>query len=209
MEDVKIAETRNVTIDNYSIEERFMDGKYNATSLLRQYNDRLGVNKTMSAYVRNLSAKDCENDMSVVKLKSAHGRSLNEVWFKPLAFTKFVSWLMGDAGDNIVSDIIVREKLMYESNEMHKRFMELLEEKNKTDWSDSIINKGRVEDGLTCIIFGSSIIGVESFATNDELLEKYALNAQFDFIVRNGLIKDADELFALIVKLYKGKQNKS
>ena len=207
MENV-FARTKKHTIDGYIVEEGFEDGgKYNATLLLRQYNEKFGVNRTMSAYVRNLSAKDRDGDMSVVKLKSAHGRSLNEVWFKPFAFTKFVSWLMGDYGDGIVSEVIVKERLRRELMKAHSLLMDLVMRKNLSEWESDKINYDSFEDKLMSAVFGNvgMVLNMDGLATTDELLKMYALNVQCGFIVRNGFVKGGSELSAIVEKLNKGK----
>lgn len=213
MEHLEIAETRQEKITgliDYVIEERFKDGKYNATFLLNQYNEANGTNKAMSAFMRNLSAKECLEDTDTVKIKSSHGRSSNQVWMETYTFVKFVSWLIGDKGKDIISNVIIRKSMKWTAEFTHKRLMEYIEEifPWKSDDPNNNISLARIDQGILCCIFKEYTIGIESFATNIELLDKYTLELVVDSHIRYGTIVSRKGVIDFLLRIYTDRYKK-
>lgn len=87
----------------FSVEQRTRDGMFNATALLRQWNESVGEKKEIKKFFENQNTKefisaliDEENldgeKSAYVKSKASRGNNAG-TWMHPILFVKFAMWL--------------------------------------------------------------------------------------------------------------------
>lgn len=85
----------------FSVEQRTKDGMFNATSLLKQWNESAGENKEIKKFFENQNTKEFisalieEENLNGEKsayLKS-RGKYNGGTWMHPILFVKFAMWL--------------------------------------------------------------------------------------------------------------------
>lgn len=84
----------------FNVEQRTKDGMFNATALLRQWNESSGQQKQISHFFENDNTKEFvealleeeklkERNSAYIKIRGKHGGT----WMHPILFVKFAMWL--------------------------------------------------------------------------------------------------------------------
>lgn len=87
----------------FSVEQRTRDGMFNATALLRQWNESVGEKKEIKKFFENQNTKEFISALieeenldgeksAYVKSKASRGNNAG-TWMHPILFVKFAMWL--------------------------------------------------------------------------------------------------------------------
>lgn len=84
----------------FSVEQRTKDGMFNATSLLKQWNESAGENKEITKFFDNVNTKEFisalmeEENLNTQNSAYLKSRGKNGgTWMHPILFVKFAMWL--------------------------------------------------------------------------------------------------------------------
>ena len=84
----------------FSVEQRTKDGMFNATSLLKQWNESTGENKEITKFFDNVNTKEFisalmeEENLNTQNSAYLKSRGKNGgTWMHPILFVKFAMWL--------------------------------------------------------------------------------------------------------------------
>ena len=118
---------------NYVVEQRTKDGMFNATALLKQWNENSGQQKSIAHYLENAATQEFikalmneENftcrDSVYVKSKARSDRG-GGTWMQPLMFIDFAMWLNPSFKVKVLK--FVSDKMLSYRNEAGEAYKQL------------------------------------------------------------------------------------
>ena len=199
----------------FQVEQRTKDGMFNATSLLKQWNDSKGSDKRLQSYLENNSTQEFVNAlMSEENLNNknccyltSRGKYNGGTWMHPLMFIDFAMWINPTFKVKVLK--FVYDQLIKYRNEAGDAYRELgaaIQSIVPKDFMPKAMMK--VGEALNWIVFNNH----EKMLRNkngDEssMQELFTLERKVAHLINEGFIKDYDGLIAYLRKKYIEKNN--
>ena len=189
---------------NFTVEQRTVDGMFNATHLLKQWNEANGQQKTIAHYLENSATQEfikalmdeesftCRKSVYVVskaRLDRGGGTYMN-----PLMFIDFCMWL--NPSFKVKALKFVSDKMLSYRNEVGEAYKALASAVCK------IVPKNDVRKYMETIAKGINFIIVgkheqmvrNEYGTEEKQKEYFLLEKQVAMLINDGFLKTGDEV---------------
>ena len=191
----------------FDVEQRTKDGMFNATNLLRQWNESTGEKKEVTKFFENDNTKefisaliseeklDTQNS-AYVKSKARLDRG-GGTWMHPILFIKFAMWLNPRFEVQVIK-FVYDQMIRYrnDAGDAYKDFMP--------------VAISRVSKGINCIVFGKHQPAIRNEKGEESLqLELFELERKLADLINDGFIKSYDSLINYMLKKYNDKYTPS
>lgn len=191
-------------LDSFNIEQRTKDGMFNATDLLKQWNDSNNQNKTVSHYFENAATQEfmkalmdeekftCRDSVYVVsKARMDRGGG---TWMHPLLFIDFAMWLNPAFKVKVLK--FVSDQMLSYRNEAGEAYKALASAVSNIVPKNSIREyMETIAKGLNWIIVGRHDKMVRNeYGTEEKQKEYFLLEKQVAMLINDGFLKTGDEV---------------
>lgn len=196
---------------NFEVLQRTKDGFFNATKLLKQWNESLGMKKEVSKFFELEQTNEFINvlmieenlhtqELTYVKSKASRGDN-SGTWMHPILFIKFAMWI-NPRFEYFVIKFVYDELIKYRHNagDNYKSLTRSLSNFEN-------VNYCTIAKGLNYIVFGKHDENLRQLATPQQLKELADLQSKLAFAVDMGYIRTQDELVNEMRRIYALKYN--
>ena len=209
-------------LDIYNVEQRTKDGMFNATGLLKQWNESGNVRKDLDDFLNNANTKafisalsediavnqqipntQKNGELEIVDNKAVTNTIINATrgrygmtWFHPYLFIKFAMWLNPRFEVQVI-------KFVYD---------ELLELRDAAgDGYKSLtaavsvfpdVDYAHIATALNYIVFGEHHEGIRQTATVEQLKELKSIQSNLAFAINRGYITSYQSLIIEMRKIW-------
>ncbi len=192
------------TLANFFVEQRTKDGMFNATNLLKQWNENNSQNKTIAHYFENSATQEfvkalmneenftCRKSVYVVsKARTDRGGG---TWMHPLLFIDFAMWLNPTFKVKVLK--FVSDQMLSYRNEAGEAY------KTLASAVSHIVPKNRIREymktiakGLNWIIVGHHERMIRNeYGTEYKQKEYFLLEKQVAMLINDGFLKTGEEV---------------
>lgn len=200
----------NVTMvrkmQDFEVLQRTKDGFFNATKLLKQWNNKLGMQKEVSKFFELEQTKQFievlvseENlhtqESTYVKSKASRGDNAG-TWMHPILFIKFAMWINPKFEYYVIR--FVYDQLIEFRHNAGDYYKGLTSAVQRFD----NVNYSKLAKGLNYIIFGIHEPELRQKATQEQLKELSELQKQLAFAIDMGYIRSFDELISEMRRIW-------
>lgn len=201
----------------FIIQQRTKDGMFNATALLKQWNEATGSNKEVKDYLRNDATK--EFIKALVEEENLHGENSPYVkskaradrgggtWMHPLLFTDFAMWVNPSFKVKVLKFVFDQMiKYRNESGEAYKALSAAIYSiVSKEQMKDAMC---RVSKGINYIVFGEHYAMVRN-AHGDEEQQRalFELERKVADLINEGFIDSINGVMSYLRKKWNDKMN--
>ncbi|RHO68255.1 KilA-N domain-containing protein [Parabacteroides sp. AF48-14] len=211
------------TIGNYSVQQRTSDGFFDASSLLKSWNDnpnnkKREMNKFFSSsktgeFIQALKSKlaisqkcDMVNIKVLEEIKgrsTKKGRTSDKVWVNPYLFTKFAMWINPTFEVDVV--MFVTDQMIRYRNDAGDAYKELSSAVMKVvprDFMPKAMQK--IGEALNWIIFNSHEKMLRNkHGDENKQRELWQLEKKIAGLIDEGFISTYEQLILYLRKLYR------
>jgi len=189
---------------NFEVVQRTKDGMFNATILLKQWNEKLGVKKEVSKFfelkqtsefIKVLEQEENLNTQETAYLKT-RGK-YGGTWMHPILFVKFAMWINPKFEYFVIK--FVYDQLIKYRHQAGDNYGQLQKAAAKLKG----VNYPQIAKGLNYIVFGKHESGVlRQQATEEQLEELTKLEEKLAFSIDMGYIKSYIQLLNEMRKIW-------
>lgn len=192
----------------YEVKQRSKDGMFNATALLKQWNDEKGMKKEVTDFFKLKQTKEylkaLEQDSDFLNtgnhpyLKS-RGKN-GGTWMHPYLFIDFAMWLNPKFKLQVIKfvyDELIKNRHI---TGIGYKYLSSAVRRLKGD-----IDYSKMAKGLNYIVFGYHESGIRNKATETQLKELGETQQNLATMVELDFITTFDELMAAMRKIYRKK----
>ena len=191
-------------LDSYSVEQRTKDGMFNATDLLRQWNEGNNQNKTISHYLENAATQEfmkalmneenftCRNSVYVVsRARTDRGGG---TWMHPLLFIDFAMWLNPTFKVKVLK--FVSDQMLSYRNEAGEAYKQLASSMKKICSPQQMQSfMPIIGKGLNYIVTGRHEHQLRNeYGTEETQKQYFMLERQVAILIEDGFLKTPDEV---------------
>lgn len=194
----------------FKVEQRTKDGFFNASTLLRQWNEHSGQQKKMSHYTDNASTKE----FLTALLKEENLKDRNSVllqtrgkcggtWMHPLAFLDFAMWL-NPAFKVKVLKFVADQMIFYrnEAGEAYKRLASAISKIVKPEHMKEVMQQ--TAEGLNWCIFNNHKTALRNEnGTEDNQRKLFELERLVATLIEDGFIKNHEDVMEYLRKQWR------
>lgn len=195
---------------DFDVIQRTKDGMFNATTLLKQWNERSGMKKEIKDFFDN---KSTQQFIEVIENESVPngGNSpylttrgkYGGTWMHPYLFIDFAMWINPTFKLRVIQfvyDQLIEQRK--EAGNMYKTLSNAAKQLRGVDYR-------RIAKGLNYIVFGYHESGtLRQIATKEQLRELSEAQNKLAFAVDMGYIKTFQELIDEMKKMHRIKWNR-
>jgi len=193
------------------VHQRTDNGMFNATSLLKQWNNKTGMRKEVSKFMALEQTKDFldvlveeENldthKSAYVNSKASRGENVG-TWMHPFLFIKFAMWINPRFEYNVIKfvyDELIKNR--HDAGDMYRTLS-----------SSGMRLKGykfdEVAKALQWIVFNKTGKNLRQTATQEQLRELAELQNKLAFAIDMGYIRSYEQLISEMRKIWNDKNN--
>jgi hypothetical protein len=186
---------RKMSMGLFTISQRTKDSMFNATELLRQWNERNKSNKEVKEFMRLDATKDfiqiLETEINANGDNNpylATRGNKGATWMHPYLFIDFAMWINPRFKLEVIR--FVYDQLIQFRHSAGDNYRGLTSAVTRF----SNVNYPQLAKGLNYIVFGRHEESLRQSANQDQLQQLTELQKQFAFAVDMGYIKSFDEL---------------
>lgn len=189
---------------NFTVEQRTKDGMFNATALLKQWNEVNGQQKTIAHYLKNSATQEfikalmdeecftCRKSVYVVsKARTDRGGG---TWMLPLMFIDFCMWLNPRFKVKVLK--FVSDQMLTYRNEAGDAYKELASAMNKICTPQQMKHYMPIlGKGLNYIITGKHENQLRNeYGTEEKQKEYFELERQVAMLINEGFLKSPEQV---------------
>lgn len=193
--------TRNM--GDFDINQRTVDGYFNATELLKQWNDKLGMKKEIADFFKMDQTRDFIDILINEELTNT-GKSpylatrgnKGGTWMHPVLFIKFAMWINPKFEYYVIR--FVYDHLIafrHAAGDNYRGLTAAVQRLENVDYS-------KLAKALNYVIFGRHDQGLRQTASEKELNDLTTVENQLAFAVDMGYIKTFEELMNELRRIY-------
>ena len=202
--------TRNM--GDFKVNQRTSDGMFNATELLKQWNDQSGQQKQIIHFSENSNTKEfiealiLEEDLKernsvLIKSRGKNGGT----WMHPILFIKFSMWINPRFEVKVLK--FVYDELIKYRNDAGDNYVLLSKSISK------IVNNAflpvaiqNIAKAINHIVFNKHLAGIRNIEASEEALrELSSLELKLSELIEDGFITTYDQLIAYLRKQWNNK----
>lgn len=187
----------------FEVSQRTQDGMFNATLLLKQWNDANGTKKEVKEFIRNdqtqafievLKNEEFTNGDNSPYLATRGNKGAT--WMHPYLFIKFAMWLNPRFEYHVIKFVYDQLiELRHSAGDNYKGLTSAVSRLNNVNYS-------LLAKGLNYVVFGKHEEGLRQIATQDQLKQLTELQSKLAFAIDMGYIKSFDELVNELRRIY-------
>lgn len=187
---------------NFNVAQRTEDGMFNATELLKQWNDNSGQQKQMIHFMENNSTKEfIEVLMDDINTKERNSVVLQSrgknggTWMQPYLFIDFAMWLNPSFKLKVIK--FVSDELIKYRNDAGDSYRKMCEQIKKiTENQEDIPARiAKVAEALNHIAVGRHEKMLRNQATEDQMKEYVRIEKEITMLIERGYIKSFGQLY--------------
>lgn len=194
---------------DFIVFQRTKDGMFNATLLLKQWNEHSGQKKQMNHFTSIKSTQEFiealkeegsikQRNHVLIQRKGKNGGT----WMHPFLFIDFAMWINPTFKLQVIK--FVYDQLILYRHKAGDNYRSLAS--SAAVFPD--VNYPHLAKALNWIVFNRHEKGIRQVATPEELKELQLLEEQLAFAIDAGYIKTFDNLISDMRKLYHKKHDK-
>jgi hypothetical protein len=193
---------------DFEVLQRTKDGMFNATSLMKQWNETSGQNKKLDHYFDNnstkefikaLMAEDNLHTQNSVYVKSRASRGVNAgTWMTPLLFIDFAMWLNPTFKVKVLK--FVYDELIRYRNEAGDAYREMSSAIRKiVPKNDMAYRMKEVAKALNYIVYGIHESGIRNTQAEEEKARQLCeLERDVAKLINKGFVKNYTALMSYL-----------
>jgi len=191
---------------NFEVLQRTKDGFFNATKLLKQWNESLGMKKEVSKFFELEQTTEFINvlmieenlhtqELTYVKSKASRGDN-SGTWMHPILFIKFAMWI-NPRFEYFVIKFVYDQLIEFRhlAGDNYKGLTSAINHFQNVDYV-------QVAQGLNYIVFKEHFSGIRQKANQQQLKDLVEIQQQLAFSVRMGYIRTYDQLINEMRRIY-------
>lgn len=191
---------------NFEVLQRTKDGFFNATKLLKQWNESLGMKKEVSKFFELEQTNEFINvlmieenlhtqELTYVKSKASRGDN-SGTWMHPILFIKFAMWI-NPRFEYFVIKFVYDQLIEFRhlAGDNYKGLTSAINHFQNVDYV-------QVAQGLNYIVFKEHFSGIRQKANQQQLKDLVEIQQQLAFSVRMGYIRTYDQLINEMRRIY-------
>ena len=197
---------------DFLVEQRTKDGMFNATNLLKQWNEASGEKKEITKFFDNDNTKEFisalmeEENLNTQNSAYLKARGKNGgTWMHPILFVKFAMWLNPRFEVQVIK-FVYDQMLRYrdEVGEDYKKLAAALAKITpKNDMRELMEHIGK---GINCIVYGKHEKMLRNkLATEEQQKEYIKLQSYLIMSIENGIFKNGWDVYRHLLKMYDNK----
>lgn len=195
---------------NFEVTQRTKDGMFNATSLLKQWNDQSGQRKGVDEFIRKKSTKEFVDSISINEnldtrnvVSVSKGGKVQGTWMHPYLFIDFAMWLNPSFKVKVIK--FVYDELIKNRHDAGDNYRLLSESGTRLKG----YNFPEVATALNWIVFNRKGKNLRQTATPEELKELALIEEKLSFSIDMGYIQSYTDLTDSLRKIYSDKYYKN
>jgi hypothetical protein len=208
--------TNNVMIrpmGQFQVEQRTKDGMFNATALLRQWNETANAKKEIKDYLENKSTQEFlaalieEENLNGENSPylTSRGKYTGGTWMHPLLFIDFAMWLNPAFKVKVLK--FVYDQMIQYRNDAGDAYKELGSAMSKVvEKSFMAVAMSNISKAINYIVFGEhySLIRNDK-GTEDMQRELFEMERKVSQLIFDGFLKSYDEIMNYLRKKWREK----
>lgn len=198
------------TMGAFFVEQRTKDSMFNATSLLRQWNETSGEKKEITKFFENSNTKEFIkaliemenlNTQNFAYLKS-RGKYNGGTWMHPILFVKFAMWLNPRFEVQVIK--FVYDQMLKYRNDAGDAYRELASAVAKiVSRSDLSSVMKHIAKGLNYIIFDEHQHDMRNqYGEESKMHELFEMERQVAMLINDGFLKSREQVILYLRKKY-------
>lgn len=197
----------------FSVEQRTKDGMFNATSLLKQWNESAGEKKEITKFFENQNTKEFiealmqeENldtqNLAYVKSKASRGKNVG-TWMHPILFVKFAMWLNPRFEVQVIK--FVYDQMIAFRNEAGDAYKELSSAVARVVKPNYMkVAMKQIAEGLNWCIFNEHETAIRNqHGEEAKMRSLFELERKVASLIEDGFIKSFDEIMEYLRKQWR------
>lgn len=197
----------------FSVEQRTKDGMFNATSLLKQWNESAGEKKEITKFFENQNTKEFiealmqeENldtqNLAYVKSKASRGKNVG-TWMHPILFVKFAMWLNPRFEVQVIK--FVYDQMIAFRNEAGDAYKELSSAVARVVKPNYMkVAMKQIAEGLNWCIFNEHETAIRNqHGEEAKMRSLFELERKVASLIEDGFIKSLDEIMEYLRKQWR------
>lgn len=200
------------SMGHFEVEQRTKDGMFNATALLRQWNETNGMKKEMKDYLDNKTTQEFitaliaeenldKGNYPYVKSRARADRG-GGTWMHPIMFIDFAMWINPSFKVKVIK--FVYDQLIKYRNDAGDAYKELsaaIQSIVPKDFMPKAMQK--VGEALNWVVFNQHEKMMRNRAGDEAVMrELFELERKVAELVNEGFIRDYDGLISYLRKKY-------
>ncbi len=217
---MKTNQVLNRKMGNFDVFQRTSDGMFNATALLRQWNEN-GKRKDMDDFLENKSTREYINTIKLrenlntqksgyLKVIDSKRGKYGGTWMHPYLFLDFAMWLNTDFKYDVIK--FVYDQLIKYRNEAGDTYMEMCEAISKISKRQDVAhNISNIASAINIIVYGRHEREIRNHeAEEQKMRELVKMQIKVTELIEDGFIKTYDQLINYLrnvwIKKYQPKE---
>lgn len=200
----------------FQVEQRTKDGMFNATALLRQWNESNGEKKEITKFFENENTKEfisaLMSEENLNTQNSAYLKSRGKgggTWMHPILFIKFAMWLNPRFEVQVIK--FVYDQMIKYRNDAGDAYRELGASVgiivSKSFMAAAMSN---ISKGINYIVFGEHYTAVRNDkGTEDYQRELFEMERKVSELIRDGFLKTYEETMDYLRRKWREKYTPS
>ncbi len=191
-------------LDKFIVEQRTKDGMFNATHLLKQWNESTGQQKTIAHYMENSATQEfvkalmdeesftCRNSAYVVsKARTDRGGG---TWMHPLMFIDFAMWL--NAAFKVKVLKFVSDQMLAYRNEAGEAYKVLSSAVGKIVTANNMKQQmPLIAKAINWVVFGNHQKEIRNdYGEEQKQRELFEMERQIAMLINDGFLRSKDEV---------------
>lgn len=200
---------------NHIVEQRTKDGMFNATALLKQWNESNGQQKTIAHYLENAETQEfitalmkeenftCRNSV-YVKSKARSDRG-GGTWMLPLMFIDFAMWLNPVFKVKVLK--FVSDQMLAYRNEAGEAYKALSSAVGKIIAPNSMKQQmPQIAKAINWVVFNNHQKEIRNgYGEEQKQKELFEMERQVAMLINDGFLKSKEQVILYLRKKYNEK----
>ena len=197
---------------NYIVEQRTKDGMFNATALLKQWNESNGQQKTIAHYLENVATQEfitalmkeenftCRNSV-YVKSKARNDRG-GGTWMLPLMFIDFAMWLNPVFKVKVLK--FVSDQMLAYRNEAGEAYKVLSSAVGKIIAPNNMKQQmPQIAKAINWVVFNNHQKEIRNdYGEEQKQKELFEMERQVAMLINDGFLKSKEQVIQYLRKKY-------
>lgn len=197
------------TMGLFLVYQRTKDGMFNATSLLRQWNESTGEKKEITKFFENSNTKEFiqalmeEENLNTQNSAYLKSRGKNGgTWMHPILFIKFAMWLNPRFEVKVIK--FVHDQMIAYRNEAGEAYKELSSAVSKLVTKDFMkVAMPKIAEGVNLCVFGEHEHQIRNqHGSEAKMRELFQFERKVADLINEGFLKTFDATMEYLKKMW-------
>lgn len=199
-------------LDKFTVEQRTKDGMFNATHLLKQWNENTGQQKSIAHYLENAATQEfvkalideekftCRNSAYVVsKARADRGGG---TWMHPLMFIDFAMWLNATFKVKVLK--FVSDQMLAYRNEAGEAYKALSSAVGKIISPNNMKQQmPQIAKAINWVVFNNHQKEIRNdFGEEQKQRELFEMEKQVAMLINDGFLKNKEQVIVYLRRKY-------